>query len=566
MSVDKVNKIMIKNTTTGQYDTADIAASAENITFNSQGTNLESEEVESAIKEVYGAIPVNTSQLINDSNFVVSSSLADVATSGSYSDLSNKPDLKTVATSGSYSDLSNKPTIPSKTSDLTNDSDFIDTSYLEPNPSETGSVTLNKLKIDNTIYDMPSGGGGSSTLSGLSDVNLISPSDGQVLKYDATNQEWINGTDSGGTTVVANPSGTATDDLTKIQIGSTIYDIPGSGGGGSDSGFTLLWQNSDTTQSFSSQEVQATGLSDYDWIGVVYNEASDSSGRNPIEMMIYSNSSGAKTTTHMYSDTGVLIARAFTVSGDTVTFTNGFKPGVGYFSNFMIPVAIYGVQIGVLNVQGVYINPNDVIQAKVLDRTGSISYTATSDCIVSMYLVNYNDSLPINISIDNVVILAPLFNTISAYVNSIALKKGQTLAIANLNMSYDSNYTVYGIQQGSTSGLLDYSTTEQKTGQKWIDGKDIYQKTIYYAGGISGGTYTIPHNISDLGDVIRCDGFCGDSDGDNPHMVIPRIAPDNANFGFSAINNTNILFAYSTIWSSRLIDLYITIQYTKSTT
>ena len=35
--------------------------------------------------------------------------------------------LATVATSGSYSDLSNKPTIPSKTSDLTNDSGFLTT-------------------------------------------------------------------------------------------------------------------------------------------------------------------------------------------------------------------------------------------------------------------------------------------------------------------------------------------------------------------------------------------------------------------------------------------------------
>ena len=41
--------------------------------------------------------------------------------SGSYTDLTNKPDLKTVATTGSYSDLINKPPIPSKTSDLTND-------------------------------------------------------------------------------------------------------------------------------------------------------------------------------------------------------------------------------------------------------------------------------------------------------------------------------------------------------------------------------------------------------------------------------------------------------------
>lgn len=107
------------------------------------------------------SIPTKTSDLTNDSNFVVSTSLAEVATtgdysdlsgipnlatvatSGSYADLSNKPNLSTVATSGLYSDLSgtpnlatvatsgsytdltNKPSIPTKTSDLTNDSNFV---------------------------------------------------------------------------------------------------------------------------------------------------------------------------------------------------------------------------------------------------------------------------------------------------------------------------------------------------------------------------------------------------------------------------------------------------------
>lgn len=39
--------------------------------------------------------------------------------------IKNKPTLATVATSGSYNDLTNKPTIPDSTSDLTNDSGFI---------------------------------------------------------------------------------------------------------------------------------------------------------------------------------------------------------------------------------------------------------------------------------------------------------------------------------------------------------------------------------------------------------------------------------------------------------
>lgn len=36
------------------------------------------------------------------------------------------------------------------------------------------------------------GGGGSSTLAGLEDVNISSPSDGQVLRYDDTSGEWVN--------------------------------------------------------------------------------------------------------------------------------------------------------------------------------------------------------------------------------------------------------------------------------------------------------------------------------------------------------------------------------------
>lgn len=56
--------------------------------------------------------------------------LAAVATSGSYTDIINTPNLAQVATSGSYNDLTNKPSIPSKTSDLTNDSGFISQSNL----------------------------------------------------------------------------------------------------------------------------------------------------------------------------------------------------------------------------------------------------------------------------------------------------------------------------------------------------------------------------------------------------------------------------------------------------
>ena len=62
-------------------------------------------------------IPTKTSQLTNDSGFLTE-----------HQDISGKAnisDLATVATSGSYNDLLNKPTIPTNTSELTNDSGFL---------------------------------------------------------------------------------------------------------------------------------------------------------------------------------------------------------------------------------------------------------------------------------------------------------------------------------------------------------------------------------------------------------------------------------------------------------
>ena len=60
------------------------------------------------------------------------------------SDKVNFSDLSTVATSGSYNDLSNKPTIPTKNSDLTNDSNFVSSSDLSNN-------YYNKTQTDNLL-------------------------------------------------------------------------------------------------------------------------------------------------------------------------------------------------------------------------------------------------------------------------------------------------------------------------------------------------------------------------------------------------------------------------------
>lgn len=123
------------------------------------------------------------------------------------SDISNFPTLATVATSGNYNDLTNKPTIPG--------------AYTLPTASTS---TLGGVKVDGSTITInnngvisASGGGGSSTLAGLTDVSLSRPYSGQVLKYDGSN--WVNGTvsgGSGGTQVYGSPQAL----ITKANIGS----------------------------------------------------------------------------------------------------------------------------------------------------------------------------------------------------------------------------------------------------------------------------------------------------------------------------------------------------------
>jgi hypothetical protein len=63
-----------------------------------------------------------------------------------------------------------------------------DLSNLEPHPDPANHSKY--LKGDGT-YDTPSGSG-SSTLAGLTDVQLAAPADGEMLKYDGASGKWVN--------------------------------------------------------------------------------------------------------------------------------------------------------------------------------------------------------------------------------------------------------------------------------------------------------------------------------------------------------------------------------------
>lgn len=60
--------------------------------------------------------------------------------------------------------------------------------------TSTGATKIAEITIDGTQTDVYAPqGGGSSTLSGLSDVNISSATNDQVLKYDSSLSKWVNG-------------------------------------------------------------------------------------------------------------------------------------------------------------------------------------------------------------------------------------------------------------------------------------------------------------------------------------------------------------------------------------
>jgi len=150
-----------------------------------------------------------------------SSSLAGVATSGLYSDLTGTPSLATVATSGSYSDLTNKPTIPAVDQTYNSASTNAQSGTAVAGAVATKSTVawsqtvttgqkIATVTIDGTPTDVyaPTGGGGGGggavdsvngqtgtvvlDLKDINDVTVASLADQDTLVYNGTTHTWGN--------------------------------------------------------------------------------------------------------------------------------------------------------------------------------------------------------------------------------------------------------------------------------------------------------------------------------------------------------------------------------------
>lgn len=218
---------------------------------------------------------------------------------------------------------------------------------------------------------------------------------------------------------------------------------------------------------------------------------------------------------------------------------------------------------GIVNAQGVFIDTDNVIVATT-SWTTSMTYTATQDCIVVIENDAYNSH--IKITIDGVEIYD--YGTSGQYVSikqPFAVKKGQVIG-ATTTQSNQLSYTVYGIQAGTnTSGQIDYSTTEQKTGQKWIDGKDIWQKTIVKSNlsRVTESTVLIPSSELSGMYIIDVNAKYIEQGGNN--RWTENIYANSTSLMITWMAN-GAIYRW-TQWGStgpQTFDAYITIQYTKT--
>ena len=141
------------------------------ITIQKNSTEIDNFTVnQTGNKSINISVPTKTSELTNDganntSTYVEASSLATVATTGAYSDLSGKPTI---------------PTVPTKTSELTNDGSNGTSTYLQASDLALTNVTSSVTTGANVSIDT---GGRVMTFGNLVIVNMDITTSASINAY-----------------------------------------------------------------------------------------------------------------------------------------------------------------------------------------------------------------------------------------------------------------------------------------------------------------------------------------------------------------------------------------------
>lgn len=123
---------------------------------------------------------------------------------------------------------------------------------------------------------------------------------------------------------------------------------------------------------------------------------------------------------------------------------------------------------------------------------------------------------------------------------------------------------MHAVTSNAVAKSLSYSTTEQKTGGTWIDGKPIYRKV--FTGSVTGATTTINSDVANIDNMINLTGYFVTSDSDRFFPLNYCADPTTNRGACNFIKNLNQFLVYiGSGYPSGGSSIYIIAEYTKTT-
>lgn len=342
------------------------------------------------------------------------------------------------------------------------------------------------------------GGGGASVLTDLSDVNVSSPSDGQVLKYDSTTQKWKNENESGGGAVedvtldgnsVVNGQGVAV--LTTPNVSNlkdTNISSPLSGQTLQYNATTQKWENTTPASGGNVDDVKVNGTS------VVTNKVANIKSYKEVTQAEYEALPDTKLNDN--------ILYAIKDGGQAV---DGFPPLIYSTDEREIGVWIDGKPLyqKTLNFQptsGAYtIDLSSLSIDKITDMSGVIVETNGNIAPISYFTASSDYSAP--------------YFTVSGNIMHARYAGNWNSGTWLFTLQYTKYTDTPGSGTWNQQGALahHYSTDEKIIGT-WIDGKPIYEKTISPLTTTS-GNYALDVSALHLNEIIDFRIFVHNSTG-----------------------------------------------------
>ena len=150
-------------------------------------------------------------------------------------------------------------------------------------------------------------------------------------------------------------------------------------------------------------------------------------------------------------------------------------------------------------------------------------------------------------------------------IKNTLLKKleGFSNAVVIKSIGEGLDLSAAGELSNTSSGGVDYSTTEQDTGLKWTDGRTVYQKTINFGSLPNTSTKKVSHGVTDIDVGWVFEGYCKNPTSVNGFTnMMSLCVPSGLNAGwYTAITDTDVEI---TTGSDRTqYEAVVTIRYVK---